>query len=194
MSCSPRSHLQSWRVYRPYRHKLEHAEKLSEQAANYLQEIGSVERELKTANKRISALEREGEYLERQDLDRQAALDVKNSLHAQANNKTAESYQAEIHKLQQAFEVVRNLVEHDGLGHCQTVQEASSRLSAIKKRLDCFEKLKEVLHAMAESPSDDHIAAVYFARACETNSIPYADLDIDRCRAALLFQSRFRDG
>ena len=47
---------------------------------------------------------------------------------------------------------------------------------------------------MAESTSDDHIAAVYFAHACEINSISYEDLDIDRYRADLLFQSRFRDG
>lgn len=47
---------------------------------------------------------------------------------------------------------------------------------------------------MAESSSDDHIAAVYFAHACELNSIPYEDLDIDRYRAELLFQSRFQDG
>jgi hypothetical protein len=35
---------------------------------------------------------------------------------------------------------------------------------------------------------------VCFAQACETNSIPYEDLDIGRYRADLLFQSRFRDG
>lgn len=42
---------------------------------------------------------------------------------------------------------------------------------------------------MAESDSYDYHAAALFAHACQINGIPYEDVDIDRYRADLLYES-----
>lgn len=99
MSCSPRSYLQSWRIYRPYGDKLEYAERLPGQAANYSQQDNSLKMELESLNRRINALEKQREYLERQNLDQRTALEAKDSIHAQANAETVHYYQTEIQKL-----------------------------------------------------------------------------------------------
>lgn len=149
VSCSLRKYLQAWRIHQSYLQKLEEAERLSGKAQDCVQEIESLRAKLRIAEGGISALREEETYFESEHVNQRTALEAKGSLHAQVNNGTAQFYQNIIYKLQQAYDVVRTPVEHDGLDHCQTVTEAHSRLSIVKKILDCFEKLKESLLAMA---------------------------------------------